>query len=239
MDSSTFHYYDFTLQSPSATAVVFKEYGDYWGSIFYDTRFDDDASTSIYSASPPATGSYRPSEPLSEFVGSSIKGTWKFLIYKNNPSYSGHITSWGLWIETSQPTPTPVPPPTPASFTVVNAQDYNGDGTADIAIYRPSTGLCAIRSISRFYFGGTRDIPIPGDYSGNGTADFAVLRNSNWMWAIRDISRFYFGSSGDRPAIGDFNGDSSCDIGIIKNNGLWAIRGLTRIYFGTAGDIPH
>jgi len=39
-------------------------------------------------------------------------------------------------------------------------EDYSGDATDDIAIFRDSTGLWAIRGVSRIYFGTTGDIPV-------------------------------------------------------------------------------
>jgi len=38
-------------------------------------------------------------------------------------------------------------------------EDYDGDGTVDPAIYRPSTGLWAIRGITRAYYGTQDDLP--------------------------------------------------------------------------------
>jgi hypothetical protein len=37
---------------------------------------------------------------------------------------------------------------------IVPAADFNGDGTNDIGIFRPSIGLWAIRGGARVYFGG-------------------------------------------------------------------------------------
>jgi len=117
--------------------------------------------------------------------------------------------------------------------------DYNGDGTADPAIFRPDVGLWAIRGITRVYFGGNEDIPISGDYSGDGTADLGIYRSDSGLWAIRGITRLYFGSSSGQPIPGDYNGDGLCDIAIFrKNSGLWAIRGMSRLYFGMDGDDP-
>lgn len=126
----------------------------------------------------------------------------------------------------------------PVSTSATN--DYNGDGTTDIAIFRPETGLIAIRNISRFYFGGPNDNPIPEDYNGDGTTDFAILREETRLWAIRKLTRIYFGTSTDIPAPGDYDGDGCCDVGIFRNTiGRWYIRGITKVYFGTTGDIPH
>jgi len=117
--------------------------------------------------------------------------------------------------------------------------DYNGDGTSDIALFRESSGLWAIRGITRVYFGQNGDIPSPGDYDGNGTTEIAIFRPSSGLWALRALSRIYFGSSGDSPLPGDYNGDDDWEPAIFREDtGLWAIRGVTRIYFGQFGDTP-
>lgn len=117
------------------------------------------------------------------------------------------------------------------------AADFNGDGTGDIAIFRDSSGLWAIRDLTRFYFGTTGDLPKPSDWEGNGTDLPAIFRSSNGLWAIRGFSRVYFGSSGDKAKPGDYNGDGTEDIGIFRaSSGLWAARGITRVYFGASGD---
>jgi len=117
--------------------------------------------------------------------------------------------------------------------------DYNGNGTADIAIFRPNSGLWSIRGVTRVYFGANNDLPAPGDYNGSGTTDIAVFRPSSGLWAIRGVTRVYFGNSGDSTVPADYDGDGSCDLGIFREtSGLWSVRGLTRIYFGAAGDRP-
>ena len=121
----------------------------------------------------------------------------------------------------------------------LDSGDYNGDGLADIGIFRESTGLWAVRGITRVYFGGSSDLPVSGDYDGDGSSDIAIYRAGMGLWAIQGVSRSYFGASGDIPIPGDFNGDGECDIGIFRaGSGLWAIRNITRGYFGGASDIP-
>jgi len=158
---------------------------------------------------------------------------------------------------TPAPTLTPVPPATPtptleptvpstppATPTPVEAAppwiyDYNGDGTSDIAIFRDSSGLWAIRDLTRVYFGGSSDETVPGDYNGDGTTEIGIFRDSSGLWAIRDVTRAYFGGGGDLPEPGDYDGDGSADIGIFRStSGLWAIRDVTRVYFGGSEDDP-
>ena len=99
----------------------------------------------------------------------------------------------------------------PALVTLVQAGDFNGDGTADIGIFRPSTGLWAIRGVTRVYFGSSFDQPVPADYSGNGVDEIAVYRPSSGLWAIRGVTRVYFGSGDDIPlnAVGGSSTSSS------------------------------
>ena len=122
---------------------------------------------------------------------------------------------------------------------VLDSGDYNGDGSSDIAVFRRSTGLWAIRGISRCYYGGDGDIPAPGDYDGDGTTEVTVFRPEKGLWAVRTVSRIYFGSEGDLPVPADYDGDGCADIAIFReNSGLWGIRNLTRFYFGALGDLP-
>ena len=134
-------------------------------------------------------------------------------------------------------TPTPSPTPTPPIL-VIDSDDYNGDGTSDISIFRSSTGLWAIKDITRVYFGTQADIPVPGDYNNNGMTDIGIFRKSSGLWAIRGITRVYFGGSSDLSAPGDYNGDGFCDVAIFREStGLWAVQGITRCYFGSEEDI--
>ena len=117
--------------------------------------------------------------------------------------------------------------------------DFDGDGSSDIAIFRETTGLWAVRGITRSYFGAEGDIPLPGDYDGDGSTDISVFRPSVGLWAIRGVSRSYFGMETDFPLAFDHNGDGTSGIGIFRGStGLWALRSATRCYFGKPGDWP-
>jgi hypothetical protein len=69
--------------------------------------------------------------------------------------------------------------------------DYDGDGRADLGLFRPSTGIWYIlKSTSNFTaysstsFGLSSDIPVPGDYDGDGKTDLALYRASTGTWYL-------------------------------------------------------
>ncbi|MEA1926870.1 MAG: DUF1566 domain-containing protein, partial [Candidatus Auribacterota bacterium] len=75
--------------------------------------------------------------------------------------------------------------------------DYSGDRSDREAIFRPLSGLWAVRGLTRVYFGGAADEPMPGDYDGDGTSSPAIFRPSTGLWAVKGVTRIYFGSADD------------------------------------------
>ena len=96
--------------------------------------------------------------------------------------------------------------------TMVQAADFNGDGTNDIGIFRESSGLWAIRGVTRVYFGSIGDEAMPGDYNGDGTVDIGLFRGSSGLWAVKDVTRAYFGGSTDEPLPGISGGAVSQEL---------------------------
>jgi hypothetical protein len=117
--------------------------------------------------------------------------------------------------------------------------DYDGNGIADAAVFRGSSGRWSILGVTTTYWGGTGDCAVSADYSGDGTDEIAVFRPSGGAWAIRGLTRHFFGQNGDTPVPGDYDGDGTAEIAIYRQRGeIWRIRDLTRMEFGLAGGIP-
>ena len=148
-------------------------------------------------------------------------------------------------IPTCSPTSTPAVSPTPSpypspEYLVVDSGDYDGDGVADLAVYRADQGLWVVRDVGRLYFGRPGDIPVPGDYDGDGISEPAYYRPGVSLWSIKGQTRVYFGAGPEAcPAPADYDGDGTCEMAVFDGAvGRWVVRGVTRAWFGQDGDLP-
>lgn len=118
--------------------------------------------------------------------------------------------------------------------------DFNVDGRSDIAIFRPSSGLWAVRSqFSLTAYGQFGDIPVPGDYDGDGRADVAFFRPATGTWWIRGSASVPYGQAGDVPVPADYNGDGTTDLAFFRPaTGKWNVKNQFSLFFGRKGDIP-
>jgi hypothetical protein len=122
--------------------------------------------------------------------------------------------------------------------------DFDGDGRADVALWRdasftffvqPSSLESATSLESDFNrvssykqtlsqaFGSPGDIPVPADYDGDGKTDFAVRHDSTFTTFIRrstdgGTTTVPFGNPGDVPITGDFDGDKKADVAVRRDS---------------------
>jgi parallel beta-helix repeat protein len=117
--------------------------------------------------------------------------------------------------------------------------DFDGNGTAERAVYRPSTGEWWVSGQAPVQWGAAGDIPVAGDYDGDGLADRAVYRPSNGFWYVHNQATVQWGLPGDIPVPGDYDGDGVTDRAVWRSStGQWWIRNQAPVPWGVAGDIP-
>jgi hypothetical protein len=131
--------------------------------------------------------------------------------------------------------------------------DFDGDGRAELGVFRPSTGVWYLRYFNgtglQYLWGGNGDIPVVGDYDGDGLSDIAIFRPSTGEWWVRytqngALLQFIWGGTGDKPVQGDYTGDGRTDLAIFRpSTSTWYIRdsttgGLISLVWGGPGDLP-
>jgi hypothetical protein len=118
--------------------------------------------------------------------------------------------------------------------------DWNGDGSDDVGVWRPSDRRFRLDGngnavwdgptggdTTTVAFGASADQPVAGDWNGDGKDEVGVWRpstrqfmldaNGNGRWdaaAGGDTLSAAFGVSTDRPVIGDWDGDGKDEVGV-------------------------
>ncbi|MCY7375752.1 MAG: FG-GAP-like repeat-containing protein [Pyrinomonadaceae bacterium] len=155
-------------------------------------------------------------------------GTWKFRVV-----YQGQTSEHSFQVRTGSP----------------SRFDFDGDGRADVSVFRPSDGtwylLQSQNGFTGLAFGLGTDKLAPADYDGDGKTDVAVVRNGVWYLNRSQLgfTGIQFGDGNDIPVPADYDGDGRADVAVFRpSNGVWYIQrsqlGFTGIAFGQSGDKP-
>lgn len=133
--------------------------------------------------------------------------------------------------------------------------DFDGDGTTDLSVYRPSEGNWYVNGSTNGFsvinWGIASDKIAPGDFDGDGKTDFAVFRanadSSQPDFYVLNSSSFTFsgfswGIPSDVPVVEDYDGDGKSDIAVYRpsthtfyvlNSGSANVLTFSSIQFGT------
>lgn len=146
---------------------------------------------------------------------------------------------------TPVPTAIPAAQPTPV-YLVKDWDDYDGDGSTNVAVYNSSNGEWDIEGVTQgvVWGGSDGDIPSPGDYDGDDVADFAYFNRWSSMWYVMATdgtiidSGSWWGGYGDVPVPGDYDGNGTTDYATWRpSDGIWRIKNVTQVWWGELAGI--
>lgn len=127
--------------------------------------------------------------------------------------------------------------------------DFDGDGRADIGVFRPSDQTWWLngssQGVSAVRFGLPTDKIAPAHFDGDGKTDITLYRNGTWYRLNshdNTVSVFQFGLPNDIPVPGNYYNDGRSELAVYRN-GVWWIYITEYPYtftvsFGLATDKP-
>ncbi|MBK7933942.1 MAG: VCBS repeat-containing protein [Acidobacteria bacterium] len=142
----------------------------------------------------------------------------------------------------------------PGAFSSPSPFDYDGDGRADVSVFRASENKWYIlrssdTTVFQPIFAVAGDIPAPADFDGDGLTDVAIFRPSNGDWwylssATGQQINARWGLAGDIPMPSDYDGDGRADYVLFRPSSSQWVRAssangsASNRAFGVPGDKP-
>jgi len=129
--------------------------------------------------------------------------------------------------------------------------DFDGDRKADLAVWRPTSGLWFIKG----YITGAEDarlgdaisdLEAVGNYDGDHKTDLALWNPFVSIWKIFNTDppqKFFWGIANGIHVPADYNGDGATDF-IVFKDGTWYIKlsnssgTQSTVSWGLSGDVP-
>lgn len=129
--------------------------------------------------------------------------------------------------------------------------DFDGDGKADVGIFRPNAAAewywlnSSNNQSGGWQFGNGTDKAVPADYDGDGKTDMSVFRNGDWYRLNSSNNEFVavrFGQAGDAPVPSDYDGDSKADLAVYRAGWWYVLNSADNSFraeqFGISSDKP-
>ena len=114
----------------------------------------------------------------------------------------------------------------------------HGNGTVDIAVYRPSTGFWFVGLVSSYSGAPPAIFPCPGTTTATERSTSRCIGHRR-QWFVTGQATVTWGRPATSLYRGDYDGNGTVDIAVYRpSTGIWFVQGGSSAPWGAVGDIP-